>query len=163
MIVLSGASSHPNHGLGDPEQCEHEHLAGLPEQGLHHQTAGESGNESQRSYHPPTRSEVPWRLHFSSRTSKRRELRCAQFFEHHPEMTQKNLARKFTGPRKITEIKNVQVALYIFTNQSDSNMTEVKYNENRFVINSSHNNALQCRFSASITMILSLKRYILEQ
>ena len=31
-------------------------------------------------------------------------------------------------------IKNVQVALYIFTNQSDSNMTEVKYNENRFVI-----------------------------
>jgi len=49
-------------------------------------------------------------------------------------------------------IQNIQeeraeVALYIFTNQSDSNMTEVKYNENRFVINSSHNNALQCRFS----------------
>ena len=44
MIVLSGASSHPNHGLGDPEQCEHEHLAGLPEQGLHHQAAGESEN-----------------------------------------------------------------------------------------------------------------------
>ena len=33
--------------------------------------------------------------------------------------------------------KNIQVALYIFTNQSDSNMTEVKYNENRFVIISS--------------------------
>jgi len=52
-------------------------------------------------------------------------------------------------------IQNIQeeraeVALYIFTNQSDSNMTEVKYNENRFVINSSHNNALQCRFSVWI-------------
>ena len=135
MIVLSGASSHPNHGLGDPEQCEHEHLAGLPEQGLHHQTAGESesGNESQRSYHPPTRSEVPWRLHFSSRTSKRRELRCAQFFEHHPE----KFGQKIFGTQKNYRKLNVQVALYIFTNQSDSNMTEVKYNENRFVINSS--------------------------
>ena len=41
----------------------------------------------------------------------------------------------FRDPEKLPEI-NVQVALYIFTNQSDSNMTEVKYNENRFVINS---------------------------
>ena len=42
----------------------------------------------------------------------------------------KNLSN--SKPQKF--VKNVQVALYIFTNQSDSNMTEVKYNENRFVI-----------------------------
>ena len=40
MLVVLGPSSHSNHGPGDPEQCEHEHFAGLPEQGVHHQTAG---------------------------------------------------------------------------------------------------------------------------
>ena len=46
LIVVAGTSSDSNHGPGDPEQCEHEHLAGLPEQGLYHQTAGENGNIS---------------------------------------------------------------------------------------------------------------------
>ena len=58
----------------------------------------------------------------------------------------KNLPRTISKRRKNTEkiaqqITGkiyVQVALYIFTNQSDSNMTEVKYNENRFVIISYH-------------------------
>ena len=64
----------------------------------------------------------------------------------------------FRDREKLPEI-NVQVALYIFTNQSDSNMTEVKYNENRFVLNSSHNNALQWRFSAwIICAMICLKR-----
>ena len=52
--------------------------------------------------------------------------------------------------------KNIQVALYIFTNQSDSNMTEVKYNENRFVIISS-------RYLNAMNMILPKTDLVLRQ
>ena len=51
---------------------------------------------------------------------------------------------------------NIQVALYIFTNQSDSNMTEVKYNENRFVIISS-------RYLNAMNMILPKTDLVLRQ
>ena len=55
-------------------------------------------------------------------------------------------------------VKNVQVALYIFTNQSDSNMTEVKYNENRFVIVSKSKNvtSLQKQIQSPLISILHL-------
>ena len=66
----------------------------------------------------------------------------------------KNLSN--SKPQKI--VKNVQVALYIFTNQSDSNMTEVKYNENRFVIVSKSKNvtSLQKQIQSPLISILHL-------
>ena len=66
----------------------------------------------------------------------------------------KNLSN--SKPQKF--VKNVQVALYIFTNQSDSNMTEVKYNENRFVIVSKSKNvtSLQKQIQSPLISILHL-------
>ena len=60
-------------------------------------------------------------------------------------------------------MEKIQVALYIFTNQSDSNMTEVKYNENRFVIVSKSKNvtSLQKQIQRPLISILhlSLKKH----
>ena len=42
MLMFVGASLDPDHSPGDPEQREHEHLAWISEQGLHHQAAGKS-------------------------------------------------------------------------------------------------------------------------
>ena len=46
-----GVAFDPHHGLGHPEQRDHEHLAGLPVQGVHHQEAGE-GRHGDRPVHP---------------------------------------------------------------------------------------------------------------
>ena len=77
-------------------------------------------------------------MHFSSRIFKRRELRFEYDLEKiYPISKRRKNTEKIA--QQITGKIYVQVALYIFTNQSDSNMTEVKYNENRFVIISYHN------------------------
>ena len=76
-------------------------------------------------------------MHFSSRIFKRRELRFEYDLEKiYPISKRRKNTEKIA--QQITGKIYVQVALYIFTNQSDSNMTEVKYNENRFVIISYH-------------------------
>ena len=60
------------------------------------------------------RFEEPWRLRCSSKTYRKKGLRSS-----YPTFTEES------------SILLVQVALYIFTNQSDKNMTAVKSNENR--------------------------------
>ena len=42
MLMFVGASLDPDHSPGDPEQREHEHLAWISEQGVHHQAPGGS-------------------------------------------------------------------------------------------------------------------------
>ena len=38
----AGPSLDPDNGAGHPEQRQHEHLAGIPDSGLHHPSAGEN-------------------------------------------------------------------------------------------------------------------------
>ena len=46
-----GPALDTHHGPGHTEQRDHEHLAGLPVQGLHHQEAGQ-GRHGDRALHP---------------------------------------------------------------------------------------------------------------
>ena len=46
-----GPATDPHHSPGHPEQRDHEHLAGLPVQGVHHQEAGE-GRHGDCPVHP---------------------------------------------------------------------------------------------------------------
>ena len=75
---VAGPSLDSNHSPRHPEQCQHEHSSRLPEQGLHHKEAGRKKERKKKQYglkHAPSRCEVLWKSHFSSRISKRRGLR----------------------------------------------------------------------------------------